>query len=123
MVLIDKGNGKDLEFGHTNYRTGEGRAVTHSQNQKERYVNPELTVEERHAISVRDALRRNKYSVSLLCENNTRIELYTVYNHLTEDLSMSVGIYGSHGKKVFRLNQRRKRKNGEEDRERLRENE
>ena len=104
MSLIDAGNGKDLEFGHTDYLTGEGRGVTHSQNEKERYINPELSVKERNRISTRDSFRRNKTTISLLAENNTQIEAEVYYNPFTEALSLSIRIRGNNGKRVFRLN-------------------
>ena len=104
MVLIDAGNGKDLEFGHTDYNTGEGRFVTESQNQRERYINPELSVAERNRISMRDNLRRNQYAVALFCENNVRINANIRYNPANEALSLSWGILGNHSKKLVRLN-------------------
>ena len=103
MVLVDKGNGEDIEFGHTDYHTGEGRPVTRSENDKERYVNPELSVEERHQISSRDGLRRNQYTIHLLAENNTRIIESVRYNHLTEALSLSWSVTGCNGKRVWNI--------------------
>lgn len=103
-MLIDKGNGKDLEYGHTDYKTGEGRFVTRSENQRERYINPELTTEQRYRISTRDMLRRNQYMVSLFYENNVQIQSHIQYNPCTESLSLSWSIRGQHGKKVGRLN-------------------
>ena len=104
MVLIDAGNGKDLQFGHTNYYTGEGRFITRSHNRNERYINPELTVAQRSRISRRDAKRRNAYTVTLLCEDNIVIQTHIHYNHATEALSVIWSIAGQNGKKVRRLN-------------------
>ena len=104
MVLIDAGNGNGLQFGHTDYNTGEGRFITQSQNNKEKYINPELSVKERSLISHRDMLRRNQYAVTLFCENNVRINANIRYNHATDALSLSWGILGNHGKKVRRIN-------------------
>ena len=101
MVLVDKGNGKDIEYGHTDYRTGEGRPVTRSANLKERYVNPELTVKERARITDRDSKRRNEYAIHLSNENNTRITEYVRYNPFTEALSLSWSVTGDHGKRLF----------------------
>ena len=108
-MIISKGNGKDLEFGHTDYITGEGRFVSRGQNhsKKERYINPELTPEERKKISDRDNNRRNQYGISLYCENNTRILGFVCYNPATEDLSLTCNFTGNNGKKVFYLNGRR----------------
>lgn len=105
MVLVDKGNGKDLEFGHTDYRTGEGRGVTHSENIKERYINPELTVEKRRRISGRDTRRRNHYAIYLLNENNTIIAESVCYNPFTENLSLTCHIRGNHGKRLRRVSE------------------
>lgn len=104
MVLIDKGLKNGMEFGHTDYDTGEGRFITKSENLLERYVNPELTYVERKRISKRDHKRRNLYGVGLHCENNTLIIGYITYNPITEALSFSWSITGHHGKKVRRLN-------------------
>lgn len=101
MALVDKGTGKDIEFGHVDYYTGEGRPVTRSKNLKERYVNPELSYEERQLISKRDSNRRNTYRIYLLNENNTRIVEHVQYNPFTEDLSMSWGVMGHHGKRLW----------------------
>ena len=101
MVLVDEGNGKNVQFGHTNYYTGEGRGVTPSENQKERYVNPELTVVERARKSVRDSMRRNEYVVYLFGENNTQIVEHIVYNPFTEDLSLRWQVQGSNGKRLL----------------------
>ena len=101
MVLVDKGTGEDIEFGHTDYYTGEGRGVTHSENQNERYVNPELTVDERHRISMRDKNRRNQYAISLLAENSTQILERVVYNPFKEALSLTWQVKGSNGKRVL----------------------
>ena len=109
MVLIDAGNGKDLEFGHTDYNTGEGRFITHSDNMREKYINTELSVAERHRISVRDCPRRNNYTVALMCENYLVIRTFIQYNPATEALSLSWGISAVGGKKVMILN-REKRK-------------
>lgn len=101
MALVDEGNGKDLEFGHTDYYTGEGRGVTHRKNTKERYINPELSSKERDTISHRDGKRRNEYGLSLFCENHTQIMEHVRYNHLTEDLSLSWSVAGTNGKRIF----------------------
>ena len=101
MVLVDEGNGKDLEFGHTDYRTGEGRPVTRSENRKEKYVNPELSYEERHRISIRDNKRRNEYQIHLLSENNTRIIESVHYNPFTEALSVGWRVQGNNGKRLL----------------------
>ena len=103
-MLIDVGNGQDLEFGHYDYYTGEGRFITHSENGRERYINPELTYDQRNRISNLDSQRRNRYEVSLLCVNNVAIRASIYYNHATDDLSLSWRITGYHGKKVGRLN-------------------
>jgi len=100
-MIIDEGNGGDLEFGHTDYETGEGRFVTRSENDKERYINPELSVEERKRISTRDTLRRNQYAISLWCENNTEVRGFVMYNHATESLSFRWSVAGYNGKKLF----------------------
>ena len=104
MVLLDKGNGKDIEFGHTDYRTNEGRPVTHGENEKERYINPELTVKERHRMTVRDSKRRNQYKIYLSNENNTQIVEYAYYNPFTEALSLSWSVVGNHGKRLLYIN-------------------
>ena len=104
MSVIDAGNGKDLGFGHIDYFTGEGRAVTRSQNAKEKYINPELSTKERKRISTRDTNRRNRTVISLHGENNTQIQAHVYYNPFTEALSMSIHIHGNNGKRVFRLN-------------------
>ena len=101
MVLVDKGNGADLEYGHTDYYTGEGRPITRSENLKERYVNPELSYEERQRLTMRDNKRRNEYAIHLSNENNTRITEYVVYNPFTEALSLSWSVTGDHGKRLF----------------------
>lgn len=101
MALVDKGNGKDLEFGHVDYYTGEGRPVTRSENDKERHVNPELTVAERARISRQDSNRRNQYTIYLLCEMNTRVIEFVHYNSFTEALSLSWAAAGNHGKRLF----------------------
>ena len=105
MTLVDDGNGCGLEFGHTDYNTEEGRFITHSQNIKERFVNPELSVKERHRITISDTQRRNCYAISLLCKNNCKIQGFIYYNPITEALSMSFNITGYNGKRVLRLNQ------------------
>lgn len=101
MTLIDTGNGKNLEFGHTDYVTGEGRFITRSENDKERYVNPELTVEERQKISRRDGNRRNQTFVSLWGGNNTQVRGSVRYNSGTEALFFSWFVCGHHGKKLL----------------------
>ena len=101
MVLVDEGNGKDIEFGHTNYHTGEGRGVSHRENLKETYVNPELSAKERARINVRDSKRRNEYQITLLCENNPRIVEYARYNPFTEALSLRWQVRGDHGKRLL----------------------
>lgn len=103
MVLVDKGNGEDIQFGHTDYYTGEGRGITHSENRNEQYVNPKLTVKERTQISKRDNNRRNKYCVSLFCKNNTQIIEFVQYNPLTEALSLSWQVMGHNGKQVLNI--------------------
>lgn len=103
MVLVDEGNGKDIQFGHTDYYTGEGRPVTRSENRNEWYINPELSYEERNRMSVRDTARRNLYQVYLLCENNTQIVESVHYNPFTEDLSLSWRVQGNHGKRVLNV--------------------
>ena len=108
MVLVDEGNGKDLEFGHADYYTGEGRPVTHSENVKEIYVNPKLTVKERNRISGRDTKRRNMYAIDLSNENNTRIIEFVYYNPFTEDLSLSWGVTGHHGKRLLDITETEK---------------
>lgn len=105
MVLVDEGTGEDIQFGHTDYNTGEGRPVTRSENLKEMYVNPELSYEERHRISNRDCLRRNHYQVSLLCKNNTQILEQVQYNPFTEDLSLSWRVQAYHGKRLLRISE------------------
>lgn len=101
MVLVDKGNGKDIQFGHTDYYTGEGRPVTRSENRNERYINPELSCEERHMLCTRDNKRRNGHQISLLSENNTRIVETVHYNPFTEALSLSWRVQGNHGKQLL----------------------
>ena len=101
MVLVDKGNGKDLEFGHTDYHTGEGRPITRSENLNERYVNQELSYEERKRISKRDSLRRNQYRIYLSDENNTWIVENVQYNPFTEDLSLRWQVMGNNGKRLL----------------------
>ena len=101
MVLVDEGNGKDIQFGHENYHTGKGRGVSRSENQKERYVNPELSYEERARISNRDTLRRNVYYIYLLNENNTQIVEHIVYNPFTEALSLSWRVIGNNSKRLL----------------------
>jgi hypothetical protein len=101
MTLVDKGTGADLEFGHTDYKTGEGRFVTHSENIQERYINPELTPKERNLISIRDMMRRNQTKIYLWNGNNVRIAEYVYYNHATEDLSLSWSVFSHNGKKLF----------------------
>lgn len=103
MVLVDEGNGGDIQFGHTDYSTGEGRPVTQSENQKERYINPNLTVKERAQISWRDNRRRNRYLISLLNESNTRIVEYVQYNPFTEDLSLGWSVLSNNGKKLLNI--------------------
>ena len=103
MVLVDEGNGKDIEFGHTDYHTGEGRPVSHSENQKEWYVNPGLTVKARTRISMRDANRRNQYQIYLLNEHNIRIVESIYYNPFTEDLSLSWKLTGNNGKRILNV--------------------
>jgi len=100
-MLIDAGNGKDLEFGHLDYETGEGRFVTHSENLRERDINPKLSVEERKRISDRDHMRRNKYFISLWCEHNTQVQGHVIYNPATGSLSFCWSVTGSNGKKLF----------------------
>lgn len=104
MVLIDKGLDTGMEFGHTDYNTGEGRFITHSENVKEKYVNPELTVKERHKISHVDTGRRNEHKINLHYEYNIRIEGSVSYNPANESLCFSWNIRGDNGKKVGRLN-------------------
>lgn len=101
MVLVDEGNGEDLEFGHTDYHTGEGRPVSRSENAKEVYVNHEFSYEERARISRRDSHRRNQYQIYLLTKSNTRIVEHVQYNPFTEDLSLSWSVTGNHGKQLF----------------------
>ena len=101
MVLVDEGNGKDLEFGHTDYCTGEGGPVTHSENLKERNVNPELSAKERARISKRDTMRRNQYGISLLCENNIRVIEHVYYNPFTVALSLTWQVKGNNGKRLL----------------------
>ena len=103
MVLVDEGNGADIQFGHVDYVTGEGRSVTRSENQKERYINPELSYEERAQISIRDNKRRNEYQIHLLCENNTQIVEQVHYNPCTEALSLSWKVIGNNGKRVLNV--------------------
>ena len=103
MVLVSKGNGKDLEFGHTDYHTGEGRPVSHSENQKERYVNSKLSYEERHRISNRDSNRRNMYTIYLSNENNTQIIEFVRYNPFTEALSLSWSVKANNGKRLWNV--------------------
>jgi len=104
-MLIDAGNGEDLEFGHTDYYTGEGRFVTRSVNLRERYINPELTYEERQGITHRDTMRRNKYCISLWCGNNTEVRGYVNYNPATESLSFSWGVKGYNGKRLMDISE------------------
>jgi len=104
-MIIDTGNGEDLEFGHTDYKTGEGRFVTRSENAKEMYINPGLSVEERKRITNRDTLRRNQYNISLWCEDNTRVEGFVRYNPATEALSFSWGVRGDHGKRLMDISE------------------
>ena len=101
MVLVDVGNGGDIEFGHTDYYTGEGRPVTHSENQKERYVNPKLTVEERTRVSMQDTNRRNRYAIYLLNENITQILEFVQYNPFTEALSLTWQVKSNNGKRLL----------------------
>lgn len=104
MVLIDPGLENGMEFGHTDYLTGEGRFITHSENEEERYINPELSVKERNRISQLDCAKRNKHHVYLYTKNNTQIRGVISYNPITEALSFVYGIYGNNGKKLFFLN-------------------
>ena len=105
MVLIDPGLDNGMEFGHTDYKTGEGRYVTRSENRLERgKINPKLSNYERARISRRDGHRRNLYCISLHHENNTRILGHISYNPINENLSFSWTIAGHHGKKLVRLN-------------------
>ena len=102
-MLIDKGNGKDLEFCHTDYYTGEGRPLSHSENMKEMHINPELSVKERNQISSRDSIRRNRYHIYLFFKNNIQIIEYIVYNPFTEALSLSWRVKGDHGKRLLNV--------------------
>jgi hypothetical protein len=110
MTLVDEGMGIDLEFGHTDYVTGEGRFVTRSENNRERNINPELTYAERQQISNRDMKRRNLTQIYLWCGNNTRIVEYVQYNHATENLSLSWQAKGHHGKKLFDISDKEEKK-------------
>ena len=101
MTLVDKGTGADLEFAHMNYKTGEGRFITHSENMHERYVNPELLNTERRQIFTRDMMRRNLTAIYLWNGNNMQIVEYAHYNHATEDLSLSWYVRSRHGKRLF----------------------
>lgn len=105
MTLVDKGTGADLEFGHINYKTGEGRFLTRSENLRERYINPELSYAERNRITDRDMKRRNQTHIHLWGGNNTRIVESVEYNHATEDLSLSWCVSGHHGKKLLDITQ------------------
>ncbi|GAH60671.1 unnamed protein product [marine sediment metagenome] len=103
MTLIDKGLKNGLVYGHTDYITHKGRFITHSKNQRERYVNPKLTVKQRSRISTNDTNRRNRHKFSLHCENNANIVGSVQYNYITEALYFNYSIHGTNGKKVLNI--------------------
>jgi len=104
MTLIDEGLMNGLVWGHVDYHRDIGRPITQSQNRLERDINPELTPEERNKLSGLSSNRRNETHIHLYSENNMRIVTAVRYNPITEALAMSWSIYGSNGKRAFRLN-------------------
>jgi hypothetical protein len=104
MTLIDAGIENGMEFGHTDYKTGGGRFISsENHNEKERYINPELTTSERDRISQRDSYKRNCHQIFLYTKNNINIRCVVSYNPITEALSLTTQIFPTTGKKLLFL--------------------